>query len=68
MSQGEKGESAQEEKKKIKGWSTEEMKEKPSSSLEEDIGEMIEWRSMSQEEVDQCWKKLAEKNGGRGFG
>ena len=39
-----------------------------SSSLEEDTGEMIEWRSMSQEEMDQCWKKLAEKNWGRGPG
>ena len=49
------------EKKKVKGSSTEEMKDKPSSSLEEDTGEMIEWRSMSQEEMDQCWKMLAEK-------
>ena len=27
----------------------------------------MEWRSMSQEEMDQCWKKLAE-NGGRSSG
>ena len=37
------------------------MKEKPSSSWEEDTGQMIEWRSMSREEMDQCWKELAEK-------
>ena len=37
-----------------------EMKDKPSGSIEEDTGEMIEWRSMSQEEMDQGWKKLAE--------
>ena len=37
------------------------MKEKPSSSLEEDTEEMMEWRSMSQEELDPRWKKLAEK-------
>ena len=46
---------------KVKGWSAEEMKDKPSSPLEEETGEMMEWRSMSQEETDQCRKKLAEK-------
>ena len=56
------------EKKKVKGWSTEEMKDKTRSKLEDDTGEMMNWRSMSQENMDQCWKKLAEKNGGRGFG
>ena len=35
MSQG-KGTKRTKEKKKVKGWSTEEMKGKPSSSLEED--------------------------------
>ena len=43
------------------GWSTEEMKDKPSSSSEEDTGEMVEWRTMSEEEMDQCWNELAEK-------
>ena len=37
------------------------MKNKPRDDMEEDTGEMIEWRSMSQEEMDQCWKMLAEK-------
>ena len=37
------------------------MRNKPSDVREEDTKEMIGWRSMSQEEMDQCWKKLAEK-------
>ena len=48
-------------KKKVKGWSTEEMEDKPSSSLEEDTEEMRKWRGMSQSEMDLCWKKLAER-------
>ena len=58
MSQGEK---ARGTKEKVKGWSTAEIQDKPSSFLEEDTGEMIEWRSMSHEEMDQGWKELAEK-------
>ena len=53
MSQGEKARGTR-EKKKVKVWSREEMKDMRSSSLEEDTGEMMEWRSMSQEEMDQC--------------
>ena len=49
------------EKKKVKGWSAEEMKDKPSSSLEEDTEEMRTWRSLNQEEMNQCWKNLAER-------
>ena len=45
----------------MKGWSTEEMKEKANSLLEEDTEEMRKWRGMSQEEMDQCWKNLAGK-------
>ena len=60
MSQDEKARGTK-EKKKAQGWSTEDMKDKPSSSLGEDTGEMIEWRGMNQEEVDQCWKKSTEK-------
>ena len=67
MSQGDEVRGAQ-VKNKVKGWSTEEMKDKTRSQLEDDTGEMMNWRSMSQENMDQCWKKLAEKNGGRGFG
>ena len=60
MSQGEKARGTKEHKK-VKGCSVGEMKDKPSSPWEEDAGEMIEWRSMSQEEMDQCCKELAEK-------
>ena len=56
-----KGVKCAKEKKKVKGWSTEEMKGKPSSSLEEDTEEMIKWRGMSQGVMDQCWKNLAER-------
>ena len=48
-------------KKKVKKWSTEERKDKPSSSLEEGTKEMRTWRSLNQEETDQCWKNLAER-------
>ena len=50
-----------EEKKKIKGWSTEEMKTKSREDREKDTEKKIEWRSKSQEEMDECWKRLAEK-------
>ena len=49
----------------MKGWSTEEMKDKPNSLLEEDTEEMREWRHMSQEEMDECWKKLAGRGSGQ---
>ena len=37
------------------------MKEKSSGPLEEDTEEMEKWRRMRQEEMDQCWNRLAEK-------
>ena len=45
----------------MRGWSTEEVKSKPSSSLVEDTEEMIGWRTMSQLGVDECWKKIVGK-------
>ena len=59
MSQYRKVEGA-EEKKKVKGWSTE-MKDKSREDREIDTEEMNKWRSMSQEEMDEWWKRLAEK-------
>ena len=50
-----------EEKKKVKERPTEEMKNKPRDAREEDTGEMIEWRFMCLEEIDQCWKKLRKR-------
>ena len=37
------------------------MKDKANSLLEEDIEEMRTWRVLNLEEIDQCWKKLAER-------
>ena len=59
MSQGEDGKYTR-EKKTVKGWSTEEMKDKANSLLEVDTEEMRKWRGMSQEEMDQCWKNFGE--------
>ena len=58
MSQGAKGKCTM---KKVEGWSTEEMKDKANSLLEVDTEEMRKWRGMSREEMDQCWKNLAEQ-------
>ena len=44
------------ERRKVKGWSTEEK-----NLSVECIEEMIGWRSISQKEVDQRWNKLAER-------
>ena len=45
----------------MEGWSTEEMKTKSREDREKDSEKNVEWRSMSQEEMDECWKRLAEK-------
>ena len=37
------------------------MEEKPNIFLNEDTGEMSKWKGQSQNEVDQCWKNLAER-------
>ena len=47
MSKG-KGANGTKEKKKVIGWSTEEMREKPNISLEEDTEEKCRWRGLSQ--------------------
>ena len=60
MSQGKKVKGTK-EKKKVKGWSTEEIKDKASSSLVEDTEAMRTWRSLNQEEMDQRWKNWAER-------
>ena len=43
----------------MKGWSTEEMKDKANSLSEEDTEEMRKWRGVSQEEMDQTtnWRE-----------
>ena len=50
-----------EKKKKVKGWSAEEVKGKPRSSLEEDTEEIQKWRGMRQDEIDQSWKNFTER-------
>ena len=62
MSQGEEVRGTR-VKKKVKRWSTEEMIDKPHSLIEEDTEEMMKWRGINQEKMDQCCKKLAEKMG-----
>ena len=47
MSQGEK-EKDTKEKKKVPGWSIEEMKERPDMAMEDDTGEVRRWRSLNQ--------------------
>ena len=49
------------EKKNVSGWSKEEMKEKLSIAVEEDTEEVKKWRGLSQSEIDQSWKNLAER-------
>ena len=41
--------------------SVEEMKDKRRRSMEGDTEAMIKLRSTSQEDMDRCWKELAEK-------
>ena len=60
MFQG-KGVKGLKEKKKVQGWSVEEMKEKSNVTVVKDTEEMRKWRSLSQSEMDLCWKKLAER-------
>ena len=49
------------EKKKVPGWSIEEMKEKPNIAVEEDTEEMRKWRGLSHSKMDQCWRNLVER-------
>ena len=55
MSQG-KGAKGLKEKKKVQGWSIE-----ANFAVVEDTEEMRKWRSLSQSEMDLCWKNLAEE-------
>ena len=47
------------EKKKVPGWSIEEMKEKPNIAVVDDTEEMGKWRGSSQSEMDLSSKNLA---------
>ena len=61
MSQDKKGDKSQRERRKYQGWPIEEMKEEPNVPVEEDTEEMRKWRGLSQSEMDQCWRNLAER-------
>ena len=54
MSQGKRVNNTKEKKKKVLGWSIEEMKEKPNIAVEEDTEAMRKWRGLSQGEMDRC--------------
>ena len=60
MSQGDKVKTPK-EKKKVPGWSIEEMKGRADIAVKEDTEEMERWRSLNQSEMDLCWKSLAER-------
>ena len=49
------------ERNKVVGWSTEVMEEVRSKREFKDTEEMVQWRSINQEEVDNEWKVLYEK-------
>ena len=59
MSQGERVKDPT-EKKKVPGWSIDEMKEMPNIAVEEDTEEMKRWRSLNQSEmeVQLTWLRL----------
>ena len=48
-------------KKKVAGWSTKAFKEVTSRRENEDTEEMVQWKSINQEEVENLWKVLSRK-------
>ena len=59
MSPGKGVKGRKEKKKKVPGWSIEEMKEKTNIAVVEDAEEMRKWKGLSHSEMDLCWKNLA---------
>ena len=47
--------------RKVVGWYTKELEEKVSNLMVKDTEEMVSCRCMSQEEVDECWMRIAGK-------
>ena len=60
MSQGKNGKDTK-AKKNLPGRYIEEMKERPNIAVGEDTEEMKRWRTLNQNEMDPCWKNLAER-------
>ena len=46
----------QKERKKSEGWSTEKMQEKASKQEFKETEEMVRWRSINQEGINNVWK------------
>ena len=59
MSPGKGVKGRKEKKKKVPGWSIEEMKEKTKIAVVEDAEEMRKWKGLSHSEMDLRWKNLA---------
>ena len=57
----EKGPKKEKKKSKVVGWSTEKVEAKESKHEFKDTEEMVQWRNINQEEIDNMWKKLSEK-------
>ena len=53
----EQGQKKEWKKNKVVGWSTEKMEEKGSKQEFNDTEDMVQWRSINQEETDSVWKK-----------
>ena len=58
--EGERGKDTK-EKKKVPGWTIEEMKGRPYIAVEEDTEEMKRWRGLSESEMDLCWKNFGRR-------
>ena len=48
-------------KEKVVGWSTKVLEEVTSKRDIEEMGEMVQWKSINQEEVHNLWKELCGK-------
>ena len=44
----------------VAGWSTEKMEQKAHNQLERDTEEMVSWRSINREEIDDIWMSWQE--------
>ena len=56
-------------KRKVPGWSMEELKKKPNAAVVEDTEDMRKWRSLSQSEINGLMlDKFGEENGRRRHG
>ena len=56
----EKEQQKEKKKSKLVGWSTENMEEKQSNQEFKHSGEMVQWRSIDQEEIDKMWKTMSK--------